>query len=206
MNSKPLIEVDNLRKIYTPGIFKNQIIFQLKANFTIEKPSIIGVMGPNGAGKTTLFELIAGKNIPTTGKVMCLGKNIHKIKYNERKYLALHHYKPSQFRRYRKVFPNFLLKPAGYSDQIIHLFDEFDTEEGYTGLILNHYRNLREMGHLVFFCMHPTKPSHLEMMRKICEQYIFIHNGILTQISDFEILIKDERVGAYLRGMEEEES
>ena len=204
MNSKPLIEVDNLRKIYTQGIFKKQIIFQLKADFTIEKPTIIGVMGPNGAGKTTLFELIAGKNIPTTGKVMCLGKNIHRIKYNERKYLALHHYKPSQFRRYRKVFPNFLLKPAGHSNRIIHLFDEFDTEEGYTGLILNHYRKLREMGHLVFFCMHPTKPTHLEMMRKICEQYIFIHNGTLTQISNFEILLKDERVGDYLRGLEEE--
>ena len=201
MTSKPLIKVDNLRKIYTRGIFKRQIIFQLKADFTIEKPKIIGVMGPNGAGKTTLFELIAGRNIPTTGKVMCLGKNIHKIKYNERKYLALHHHNPNQFRRYKKVFPNFLLKPAGNSNRIIHLFDEFDTEEGYTGLILNHYLKLRETGHLVFFCMHPTKPSHLEMMRKISEQYIFIDNGTLTQISDFESLLKDERVGDYLGGV-----
>jgi len=204
MSSKPLIVVDNLRKIYTRGIFKKQIIFQLEADFTVETPKIIGVMGPNGAGKTTLFELIAGRNTPTSGKVICLGNNIHRIKYNERKYLALHHHKPNQFRRYKKVFPNFLLKPAANSNGIIHLFDEFDTEEGYTGLILNHYLKLREKGHLVFFCMHPTKPLHLEMMHRICEQYIFVHNGTLKKISDFETFLKDERVGDYLRNVAEE--
>lgn len=198
MHSKPLIVVDKLRKVYTHGKFRKRIVFQLEADFTIEEPTIIGVMGPNGAGKTTLFELIAGRNTPTNGKVVCLGKNIHRIKYDERKYLAFHHHNPNQFRRYKKVFPNFLLKPAGNSNQIIHLYDEFDTEEGYTGLILNHYRKLRGEGHLVFFCMHPSNPFQLEMMNKICEQYIFIHEGTLTQMSDFEIFLKDERVRDYL--------
>ena len=198
MNSTPLVVVDKLRKVYTEGIFKKQTIFQLEANFAIEKPTIVGIMGPNGAGKTTLFELISGRNTPTSGKVLCHGKNIHKVKYDERRLLAIHHHHPNQFRRFKKSLRNFLYEPAGNSDRLVHLFDEFNTEEGFTGLFLNHYNNLRKQGHLVFFCMHPTKPFHLEIMQKICERYIFVHEGALSQKSNFKTLLKDERVRDYL--------
>jgi ABC-type Na+ transport system ATPase subunit NatA len=204
MDSKPLIVVDNLRKVYTQGIFKKRIIFQLDADFVIEKSKIVGIIGPNGAGKTTLFELISGRNIPTSGKVICHGQNIHKVKYNERRLLAIHHYNPYQFRRYKKPVPNFLLKPANNSNRLIHLFDEFNTDEGFTGILLNHYIKLRRQGHLVFFCMHPTEPSHLESMRKICERYIFVHDGALMQAPNFETLLMDERVRDYLGDLVED--
>ena len=204
MNNTPLVVVDNLLKVYTEGIFRKRILFQLKADFAIEKPTIIGIIGPNGAGKTTLFELISGRNRPTSGKVICHGKNIHKVKYNERRLLAIHHYNPNQFRRYKKPLPNFLLEPAGNSNRLIHLFDEFNTEEGFTGLLLNHFSKLRRQGHLVFFCIHPTKPFDLEIMRKICERYIFVHEGALMQMPNFETLLKDERVRDYLGDLVED--
>lgn len=208
MNSIPLIVVDGLRKVYTRGKFKKRIIFQLEADFTFQEPTIVAMMGPNGAGKTTLLDLIAGKSTPTSGKVICLGKNIHKVRYEERKYLVNHHYPPNQFRRFKFWWkytlqqlsrtPNFLLEPAGSSNRVIYLYDELDTEDGYSGLLFNFFSKLKREGHLVFFCTHPTKPSHLEIIRKICEHYIFVHKGALTQMPDFETFLKDKRVRDYL--------
>ncbi len=202
MDSAPLLVVDKLRKVYTEGIFKKRIVFELEADFAIEKPTIVGIMGPNGAGKTTLFELISGRNTPTSGRVFCHGKNIHRVKYDERRLLANHYHPPNQNRRFKKSWRNLMLEHAGNSRRFIHLFDEFNTEEGFTGLFLNHYHKLREGGHLVFFCMHPSKPSHLEIMRKICERYIFVHEGALIQIPDFKSLLKDDRVREYLGEIE----
>ena len=184
MNSTPLIVVDGLRKVYTRGKFKKRIIFKLKADFTFQEPTIVAMMGPNGAGKTTLLELIAGKSTPTSGKVICLGKNIHKVKYTERKYLVYHHYPPNQFRGFKYWWectrqqlsrtPNFLLEPAGSSNRVIHLYDELNTEDGIFGLLFNFFNKLKREGHLVLFCIHPTKPFHLEIMRKTCEHYILV--------------------------------
>ena len=208
MNSRPLIVVDGLRKTHTQGVFKKRIIFQLEADFTLQEPMIVAIMGPNGAGKTTLLDLIAGKSTPTSGKVICGGKNIHKIKYNERKYLVIHHYPTNQFRRLKFWWkytlqqlsrtPNFLLESAGNSNRVIHLYDELSTEDGYTGLLFNFFNKLRREGHLVIFCIHPTKPCQLEIMRKICDHYIFVHEGALTHMSDFKTFLKEKRVRNYL--------
>jgi len=73
MDRTPLLVVDQLRKVYTRGVLKKQVIFDLEADFTIETPSIVGMMGPNGSGKTTLFELITGSNQPNSGNVYCHG-------------------------------------------------------------------------------------------------------------------------------------
>jgi hypothetical protein len=208
MNSMPLIVVDGLRKVYTRGTFKKRIIFQLEANFTFQQPTIVAMIGPNGAGKTTLLDLIAGKTTPTSGKVICLGKNIHKIKYKERKFIVNHHYPPAQFRRFKYWWeytlrqlsrtPNFLLEPAGRSNRMIHLYDELNTEDGYSGLLFNRFSKLKREGHLVLFCIHPTKPFHLKIMRKICEHYIFVYKGMLTHMPDFKTFFKDKRVRDYL--------
>lgn len=214
MNSTPLIEVKNLHKVYRKGIFKKRVTFKLEADFTIRKPTIIGLLGPNGAGKTTLFKLIAGKNIPTRGKVFCSGKNIHRVKYDERKYLA-HHYrqlhqtrkstgtfKQSQLtflvQQWFKFIQNLLLRPAHSPSPKIRLYDEIDTKDKMLGLLINFILKLRHEGHLIFICIHPTEQIHLDIMRKICERYIFIQEGRLTHIPDYETLLKEERVNNYL--------
>ena len=79
----PLLEVDRLVKVYRRGRFDRTETFRLEADFRIEESAIVGMMGPNGSGKTTLFELITGSNLPTTGAVRCLGRNIHRIRYRE---------------------------------------------------------------------------------------------------------------------------
>jgi ABC-type Na+ transport system ATPase subunit NatA len=207
--------VNGLRKTYTKGIFKKRTVFQLEADFSIHEPTVIGMMGPNGAGKTTFLELISGQINPSDGEIICLGKDIHKVKHKERKYLVAHHYPPNQFfrsnqkyltkalpinlaRRCNRFLKNFILEPSGSSGRTIHLYDELDFDDGYSGILLDYFSESRRRGHLVLFCFHPTKPLHLEIMRKICGHFIFVYDGTLTHARDFETLLEDERVRDYL--------
>jgi ABC-type multidrug transport system ATPase subunit len=199
----PLLEVDRLRKVYTRGFLNKQETFRLEADFTIEEPAIVGLMGPNGSGKTTLFELITGSNSPTAGEVRCLGQNVHNIKYRERDRLAIHYHQSYQVRHFKKTRPNFLLESAVSEYPMIHLFDEpqFNTQDGYIGFMLDFFRKLRAEGRLVFLCVHPNEPFHLEILREICERYIFVSNGQLSQAPDYETLIEQSAVRDYLGGL-----
>ncbi len=196
----PLLEVDRLRKVYTRGLLNKQETFRLEADFTIEEPAIVGMMGPNGSGKTTLFELITGSNSPSAGQVRCLGRNVHNIKYRERDRLAIHYHQSYQVRHFKKTKPSFLLESAGSDYPMIHLFDEpqFNTQDGYIGFMLDFFRKLRAEGRLVFLCVHPNEPFHLDSLREICERYIFVCDGKLSQAPDFEALTAQPAVRDYL--------
>ena len=196
----PLLEVDRLCKVYTRGFLKKQETFRLEADFTIEEPAIVGLMGPNGSGKTTLFELITGSNSPTAGEVRCMGQNVHNIKYRERDRLAIHYHQSYQVRHFKKTRPNFLLESAVSEYPMIHLFDEpqFNTQDGYIGFMLDFFRKLRAEGRLVFLCVHPNEPFHLEILREICERYIFVRDGRLSQAPDYETLTAQPAVRDYL--------
>ncbi len=196
----PLLEVSGLRKVYTRGFLNKQETFRLEADFTIEEPAIIGMMGPNGSGKTTLFELITGSNSPSAGRVLCLGRDVHNIKYRERDRLAIHYHQSYQVRRFKKTRPSFLLESAGSDYPMIHLFDEpqFNTQDGYIGFMLDFFRKLRAEGRLVFLCVHPNEPFHLDILREICERYIFVQKGRLSHAPNFETLVSQDAVRDYL--------
>jgi ABC-type multidrug transport system ATPase subunit len=198
--STPLLEVEGLQKIYTQGLISKRETFRLEADFRIEEPAIVGLMGPNGSGKTTLFELITGSNAPTKGEVRCLGKNIHRIKYRERDRLAIHYHQSYQVRHFSRTVPSFMLDPAGSDYPMIHLFDEpqFNTQDGYIGFMLDFFRKLRSEGRLVFVCVHPNEPFHLEIMKEICERYIFVQKGQLSEAPDFDTLLQNDDVQSYL--------
>ena len=87
-----MLAVEKVRKTYTRGLFAKERTFRLEADFRIERPAVVGVMGPNGSGKTTLFELITGSNLPTAGRVLCLGRDIHRVRSDERDRIAIHYH------------------------------------------------------------------------------------------------------------------
>jgi energy-coupling factor transporter ATP-binding protein EcfA2 len=195
-----LLAVESLRKEYTRGWPRRQVTFALEADFRVEEPAIVGMMGPNGSGKTTLFELITGSNLPTGGRVLCCGKNIHRVRYGERDRLAIHYHQAYQVRRFARTLPAFMLERAGSDYPMIHLFDEpqFNTQDGYIGFMLDFFRKLRGEGRLVFLCLHPNERYHLDIMREICESYMFVFRGRVSLAPDFASLLGDQRVRDYL--------
>lgn len=64
--------------------------------------------------------------------------------------------------------------------------------------MLDFFRKLRDEGRLVFVCVHPNEPFHLEIMREVCERYIFVRDGGLILEDDFDRLAEMEVVRAYL--------
>ncbi len=177
-----MLKVEALTKVYTRGRFSRAPTFSLEADFAIDKPAIVGVMGPNGSGKTTLFELITGSNQPTSGRVLCNGQDIHRVRYEQRSRLAMHYHQSYQVRSIKRGKPSFLLEQALGDKAVIHLFDEpqFNTQDGYIGFMLDFFRRLKDEGKVVFVCLHPNEPFHVELMGEICERFIFVRQGRLA--------------------------
>jgi ABC-type Na+ transport system ATPase subunit NatA len=173
----PLLHVDGLIKRYARGWPRPRVGFELKADFCIDGPGVIGVMGANGAGKTTLFELITGGNRPSAGRVLVAGQDIHRVRYDERDRLALHYHQSYQLRSFDRRKPAFMLERARSERAQIHLFDEpqFNTQDGYIGFMLDFFRHLRQQGRLVFLCLHPNEPVHLEILAEACDRFLFVH-------------------------------
>ncbi|QYK41116.1 MAG: ATP-binding cassette domain-containing protein [Paracoccaceae bacterium] len=195
-----MLEVRGLEKVYRKGRLDRTPTFRLSADLTIEAPGVVGMMGPNGSGKTTLFELITGSNAPSRGEVRVMGRNIHKVRTDQRDRLAIHYHQSYQVRRFRSLMPNALLQPAGSDRPSVHLFDEpqFNTQDGYIGFMLDFFRRLRAEGRLVFLCVHPNERFHLEILEEICERFIFVRDGSVTTLPDYSALLAHPPARAYL--------
>jgi ABC-type multidrug transport system ATPase subunit len=199
----PLLEVREVTKVYRSAGWRARPTFSLEADFTIEQPAIVGVLGPNGSGKTTLFELITGGNRPTAGTVHCAGQDIHRVRYDERDRLAIHHHQSYQLRRFRRTRPNFLLERATADRPLIHLFDEpeFSPQDGYIGFMLQFFRRLRAQQRLVLMSLHPHEAYHIDILREICERFIFVQDGRLLHAADWSALVAQAPARAYLGGL-----
>jgi ABC-type Na+ transport system ATPase subunit NatA len=196
----PLLVLDRLSKRYTRGLFRRRTTFSLEVDMTFAGPEIVGMMGPNGAGKTTLFEMMTGSNEPTSGRVLCAGQDIHRVKYRQRDRLAIHYHQSYQVRKMRRRIPSFLLESAGGDYPCVHLFDEpqFNTQDGYIGFMLDFFRRLRRDGRLVFVCLHPTAGYHLDILKEVCERFLFVAEGTVSAARDFATFSSDVRVARYL--------
>ncbi len=200
MATTPLLHVDRLAKRYTRGLVNKRVTFSLEADFTVDKPCVVGVMGPNGSGKTTLFELITGGNQPSAGRVLVNGQDIHAVRYHERDRVAVHYHQSYQLRTFKRTKPAFMMERAATDSPLVHLFDEpqFNTQDGYIGFMLDFFRELRAENRLVFLCMHPNEPFHLDILRESCDRFLFVHNGSVSQAASFDALVELPHVRAYL--------
>ena len=204
MSDAPLLALEGVSKIYRRGLFDRALnrppAFRLDVDCRFDAPGIVGVMGPNGAGKTTLFEMIAGSNVPTEGRVMVAGRDMQRVRYGERDRLAIHYHQSYQVRHFSRTRPSFLLDPAGSAYPVVHLFDEpqFNTQDGYIGFMLDFFRRLRAEHRLVFICLHPTASLHLELLREICERFIFVSDGRAREFATFGEIVADAGVRNYL--------
>ena len=200
MPGVPLLVLDGVRKEYTRGWPQQHVTFSIQADLVFAEPAIVGMMGANGAGKTTLFEMMTGSRPPTSGRVLCLGQDVSTVKRRERDRLAVHYHQSYQVRRVARTRPDVLLAPAVSRAPVVHLFDEpqFSTQDGYIGFMLEFFRRLRRDGRLVFVCLHPTERYHLEILRELCERFVFVGDGRAWAVPDFATLLADARVRTYL--------
>ncbi len=76
----PVLEVKNLKKIYTTRFGGNKVEALRNVNFTVEKGEFVAIMGESGSGKTTLLNILAALDTPTSGNVLLDGKDLSKIK------------------------------------------------------------------------------------------------------------------------------
>ena len=74
--------VDNISKHYG-----NKPVLE-RVSFSLSPGEVYALAGPNGSGKTTLIRLVTGLAFPTAGRVLMLGKDIHKGGYGVRRYLG----------------------------------------------------------------------------------------------------------------------
>jgi len=200
MSTAPLLALEHVGKVYRRGLFDRTPAFQLHVDRAFEKPEIVGVMGPNGAGKTTLFEMISGSNVPSQGRVVVAGQDIQRVRYLQRDRLAIHYHQSYQVRHFHKTKPSFLMEQAASAYPLIHLFDEpqFNTQDGYIGFMLDFFRKLRGDNRLVFICLHPTAAYQLDILKEICERFLFVNGGAVAEHADFAGLMRQADVRQYL--------
>ena len=122
-----LLEVNNLRKVYTTRFGGNKVEALKDVNFSVEEGEYVAIMGESGSGKTTLLNILASIDKPTSGEILLNGKNTVSIKESE---LA-------KFRR----------EHLGFVFQDFNLLDTFTIEDNiYLPLVLagKKYNDMKE--------------------------------------------------------------
>jgi len=70
MDATPILRVDKLVKRY------GGLTAVDEASFEVRRGTVTGLIGPNGAGKTTTFDIIAGAQPPSGGRITYEGRDI----------------------------------------------------------------------------------------------------------------------------------
>lgn len=78
-----ILEVNNLKKVYTTRFGGNQVEALKNVSFSVEKGEYVAIMGESGSGKTTLLNILAALDKPTSGSVLLDARDFSKIKESQ---------------------------------------------------------------------------------------------------------------------------
>lgn len=104
-----ILEVNNVKKVYTTRFGGNQVQALSNVTFSVEEGEYVAIMGESGSGKTTLLNILAALDKATAGQVLLGGKNLSQIREKEL----------SAFRR----------KNLGFVFQDFNLLDTFSLQD-----------------------------------------------------------------------------
>lgn len=75
-----ILEVSNIKKIYTTRFGANKVQALSNVTFSVEKGEYVAIMGESGSGKTTLLNILAALDRPTSGSVCLDGNELSRIR------------------------------------------------------------------------------------------------------------------------------
>lgn len=122
-----ILEVNNIKKIYTTRFGANKVQALSDVSFSVEKGEYVAIMGESGSGKTTLLNILAALDRPTSGSVWLDGHELSKIREA----------KIAEFRR----------ENLGFVFQDFNLLDTFTLKDNIMlPLVLagKHYKEMKE--------------------------------------------------------------
>lgn len=173
-----LLEIKNLKKVYSTRFGSNKVEALSDVSFSVENGEYIAIMGESGSGKTTLLNILASLDKPTSGEVLLKGKNITGIKEKDM----------AAFRR----------NHLGYVFQDFNLLDTFSLKDNiYLPLVLAGKKH-REMEKKL-------KPiAEMLGIKELLEKYPYEVSGGQKQraaiaraiITSPELVLADEPTGA----------
>ena len=74
-----ILEVHDLKKVYTSRFGTQKVEALRRVNFSVERGEYVAVMGESGSGKTTLLNLLAALDKPTSGTVLLDGVDLSSL-------------------------------------------------------------------------------------------------------------------------------
>lgn len=173
-----LLQINNLKKIYTSRFGGNKVQALTNVTFSVEEGEYVAIMGESGSGKSTLLNILAALDKPTVGKVLLNGDNIVSIKES----------KIAEFRR----------KNLGFVFQDFNLLDTFSVKDNiFLPLVLS--------GSKYDYMQNKLNPIARKLgIENILEKYPYEISGGQKQraavaralITDPKIVLADEPTGA----------
>ena len=76
-NTKPIIELKNVKKIYKMGNVEVPALNGV--SMIVNRGEFIAIMGPSGSGKSTLMNMVGCLDVPTIGNIFLDGNDISKM-------------------------------------------------------------------------------------------------------------------------------
>ncbi len=107
MSETPVLECRDLGRTYSDGDLTVPVLRAV--NFVLPAAAKVAIVGASGAGKSTLLNLFGGLDVPSTGQVLMLGRDINQMSEAER----------CRFRN----------QSLGFVYQFHHLLPEFSAQE-----------------------------------------------------------------------------
>lgn len=80
-NNKPLIALENVRKIYKTKAGPLEVLKGV--SFNVNAGEFVAIVGPSGSGKSTLINMITGIDRPTDGEVYVAGERLTSMGENQ---------------------------------------------------------------------------------------------------------------------------
>jgi putative ABC transport system ATP-binding protein len=80
MSDKPLIQLDNVEKIYKTKAGPLRVLKGV--NLQINEGEFVAIVGPSGSGKSTMINMITGIDRPTSGEVFVAGQRLTNMSEN----------------------------------------------------------------------------------------------------------------------------